>query len=63
MGGALESGFGGGVLLGAKLLVVSENSAFKFELLDVGGSSGEFLAAFGRGMLCFVGNDMPKVGE
>ena len=51
LGGALESGFGGGVLLDAKLLVVSESSGFKFESSVVGEVSGEFFVALGRGVV------------
>ena len=61
--GALESGFGGGVLLDAKLLVVSESSACKFESPDVGEVSVEFFVALGRGVVCLLGDDIPKVGR
>ena len=63
MGAALEIGFGGGVLLGAKLPVVSEISASKFESLEVGETSVEFFVALIRGAVCLLGDGMPEVGR
>ena len=63
LGGALESGFGGGVLLGAKLYIVSESSGIKFESSEVAEVSGEFVVALGRGVVCLLGDGIPKVGR